>query len=87
MPGQDPGQEEVPGLPVPFPLKLCLCSGHRGENWAGGLTPLGSNLVLLYMALALCTLVYFSVKWAESLSEEQRRLWEDASAVNIDMSL
>lgn len=83
VPGQDPGQEEVPGLPVPFPLKLCACSGHRGEHWAGSLMPPGSNL--LYMALALCTSVYFSVKWAKSLLEDQRRLWEDGSAVNIDM--
>lgn len=27
----------------------------------------------------------FSVKWAESLLEDQRRLWEDGSAVNIGM--
>lgn len=47
--------------------------------------PPGSHLVLVCMALALCTLVCFSVKWAESLSEDQRRLWEDGSAVSIDM--
>lgn len=47
--------------------------------------PPGSNLVLLYMALALCTSVCFSVKWAESLLDDRRRLWEDGSAVNIDM--
>lgn len=86
MPGWGPGQVEFPpGQPVPVPLKVCPCSGHRGEHWAGSPMPPGSNLVLLCVALALCTLVCFSVKWAESLLEDQRSLWEDGNAVNTDM--
>lgn len=42
-------------------------------------------MVLLCVALALCTLVCFSVKGEESLLEDQRRLWEDGSAINTDM--
>lgn len=76
---------EVPGQPLLSPLKFRLCSGHRGELWAGSPMPPSSNTVLLCVALSLCLLVCFSVKWTESLLEDQRRLWEDGSAVNTDV--